>query len=164
MRQVPCLYGHLAHSARDRLPDRVADNRSEFLRCCPSRVAQIDFVVETAVRKILGISLLRKEVIHPAYCFRLVVVAAGMHALHAQAFVPGEKFGFGKIALFFGRRFCSGPVKFFFCDKFRQADKRNPGEVFFMGIVNAVRAFLLPVAERHRRNSRRCCGCLYSSF
>ena len=75
-----------------------------------------------------------------------------MHTLHAQAFVIGQEFHFGKVCLLLFLRFLNSPVKILSCHKIRQTNDRDPVEVFLVRVVNSFDAFLPPETLQRRHD------------
>ena len=69
-----------------------------------------------------------------------------MQALNAKSLIIGQEFRLGKILFLFCRCFLYGPIKRFRRHEFRQSDHGCPLKCFFMCIVNAIHALLMPQA------------------
>jgi len=65
-----------------------------------SWVGEVDFVVETGGREVVGVAGCGDEVVHKFHGFRLLVVGADVHYLYAETFVDGEDFGSRTVKFF----------------------------------------------------------------
>ena len=75
-------------------PDRMADHRFQFLRRGFPDVAQIDLMVQALIRDVRHIPLLLQIPVHLFHRGRFVIIGPDMHALDAQAFIPGQELRF----------------------------------------------------------------------
>ena len=108
--------------------------------------------MEPLVSNVQHIALLFHEGVHQCNRGGLIVIGPDVHALHAQPFVIGQEFHFGKVCLLLSLRFLNSPVKILPCHKIRQADDRDPMEVFLMRVVHSFDAFLPPETLQRRHD------------
>ena len=122
----------------------MSDNGSQLFGYDFADIAEIDFVMMPHVGDVEGEPFGLNERMHGLNGLRLIVIRADVHALHAQPFVVAEELNFAEIPALFGRSFVLSPFDVFCCHEIGQPYERVPFEALFMGMINAVNAFLSP--------------------
>ena len=101
-------------------------------------------MVTPLLRQVDRVSALTRIGVHGLDSGGLIVVAANVQALHAQAFFYREVLSHRAVNFLFLRRFLDQPVEILARNKVRQPDNGNPVESLFVGIVSALDTVLPP--------------------
>lgn len=73
----------------------------QFFRCCPARIAEVNFVVTAVPGEISLIALFPRKSIHLLQRLWFGIIRANMHTLHTKSLIIVEELYFGEILLLF---------------------------------------------------------------
>ena len=94
----------------------------QFFRCCPARIAEVNFVVTAVPGEISLIALFPRKSIHLLQRLWFGIIRANMHTLHTKSLIIVEELYFGEILLLFCSRFLNGPIEHFPGHEIRHPD------------------------------------------